>query len=161
MSLPIRTRLTLAFTVGMAAVLAGLGAFVYARLGSDLMQGIDLNLRARAQVIAAAIHRQDPSVIKAGGNLIDPDEAFAQVLDPSATIVDTSPGVAAASMLTSSELATTPGSLPAFFTTRVRGVDDPVRLLAVRQPETALFVVVGATLGDRNEAMGRLLRRRR
>ena len=45
-----------------------------------------------------------------------------------------------------------------FFTGRVLGVDDPVRLLAVPEPATepALFVVVGATLGDRNEALGRL-----
>ncbi len=43
---------------------------------------------------------------------------------------------------------------PTFFTTRVRGVDDPVRLLAVRHGPR--YVVVGATLGDRNEARGRI-----
>jgi signal transduction histidine kinase len=48
---------------------------------------------------------------------------------------------------------------PEFITTRVRGVDDPARLLAVpsRGGGPDLVVVVGATLGDRNDALGRLL----
>src|SRR5947207_14612170 len=48
---------------------------------------------------------------------------------------------------------------PTFFSTRVRGVDDPARLLAVpRGPsDRRVYVVVGATLGDRDEALARLL----
>jgi len=152
----LRVRLTLAFALAMAIVLSALGAFLYGRLGTDLTQGIDMELRARAQVVVAGTARRDPSVILARGNLIDPDEAFAQVLDPSARIVDSSSGVAGATMLSRTQLATVTG--PTFFTGRVRGVDDPVRLLAVPEPVTGppLFVVVGATLGDRNEALGRL-----
>src|SRR5205823_4995991 len=47
---------------------------------------------------------------------------------------------------------------PASLTTRVAGVDDPVRLLTVpvRRPGESLFVVVGSTLGDRNESLARL-----
>jgi two-component system OmpR family sensor kinase len=155
--IPLRLRLTLVFAAGMAVVLAAMGAFLYVRLGADLTQGIDMDLRARAQVIAAATARQDPSVIRAGGNLIDPDEAFAQVMDPSGRILESSPAVAAAPMLNSLELRS--ASRPKFFTTRVRGVDDPARLLAVREgaATSSVFVVVGATLGDRNEALGRLL----
>jgi two-component system OmpR family sensor kinase len=157
MPLPLRVRLTLAFASGMAVVLAALGVFLYARLGTELLQGIDLELRARAQVVLASIAQEDSSVISASGNLIDPDEAFAQVIDSSGRIVDSSPAVAGTPMLRPVELGSVSG--PTFFTTRVHGVDDPVRLLAVRPSATSapLFVVVGATLGDRNEALARLL----
>jgi signal transduction histidine kinase len=141
----------------MAAVLLVLGAVLHDRFEADLTSNIDMNLRSRAQVIVAAIDRQDPSVIIAGGNLIDPDEAFAQVLSTSGRIVDTSRGVATAPMLSASKLRSA-ARRPLIFTTRVAGVDDPVRLLAdpVHRAGELLFVVVGSTLGDRNEALGRL-----
>jgi signal transduction histidine kinase len=155
----LRLRVTLAFVAGMAVVLAGLGAFVYARVASDLMHGIDMDLRSRAQVILGAVRARDPSLVRASqGALIDPDEAFAQVLRADGTIIDTSPGVARAPMLGPSRLRSVAG--PTFVTARVQGVDDPARLLAVpiRDGSTrAVVVVVGATLGDRNEALGRLV----
>jgi signal transduction histidine kinase len=47
---------------------------------------------------------------------------------------------------------------PLSITAQVSGVDDPARLLVVatRGAGEALFVVVGSTLGDRNEALRRL-----
>src|SRR5919205_442076 len=122
MSLPLRTRLTLVFTAGAAVLLAALGAFLYLRLGHDLMAGIDLDLRSRAQVVLGALDHGRPALIGAEGHLIDPDEAFAQVLSPEGRILDSSSAVAGAPMLSSSELRTVRGQ--AFFTTRVRGVDD-------------------------------------
>jgi two-component system OmpR family sensor kinase len=155
--IPVRLRLTLAFAVGVAVVLFALGFLIHARFEADLTRGIDMELRSRAQVILAAIARQDPSVVLAAGNLIDPDEAFAQVLTPSGRIVDTSAGVASAPLLEVAALGSAADG-PTSFTTRVEGVDDPVRLLAVPISRTAgaEFVVVGSTLGDRNEALGRL-----
>src|SRR5438128_12643855 len=128
--IPLRLRLTLAFAVGMAAVLLVLGAVLHDRFEADLTNSIDMNLRSRAQVILAAIDHQDPSVIRAGGNLIDPDEAFAQVLSANGVIVDTSRGVAGGPMLLPSQLRSV-SNPPQSVTTRVVGVDDPVRLLAV------------------------------
>jgi signal transduction histidine kinase len=155
--IPLRLRLTLAFAVGMTAVMFVLGFVLHERFERDLTNGIDMELRSRAQVILAAIARQDPSVILVGGNLIDPDEAFAQVLSPAGRILDTSPGVARAPMLSAGELRSATHD-PISVTTRVSGVDDPVRLLAVptRAAGESLFVVVGSTLGDRNEALARL-----
>ena len=43
-SLPIRVRLTLAFAVVMAAVLAGMGFFVYVRVGNALITSVDQSL---------------------------------------------------------------------------------------------------------------------
>ncbi len=154
--LPLRVRVTLAFAAGTATVLLVLGIVLHLRFGTDLLNGIDQDLRSRAQVVISGIERQDPSIVRAGGNLIDPDEAFAQVLTASGQIVDSSAGVAEAALLPAHQLRTV--RRPEFFTTRVAGVDDPVRLLAVPMDGTgeALVVVVGSTLGDRNEALGRL-----
>ena len=53
--LPIRARLTLAFAVAMAVVLAATGAFVYLRLQSSLDEGIEEALDARlADAVALA-----------------------------------------------------------------------------------------------------------
>ena len=155
--IPLRLRLTLGFAAGMTAALFALGFLLHARFEADLTRAIDMELRSRAQVILAGVGRQDPSVIRANGNLIDSDEAFAQVLSSSGAIVDSSRGVAGGPMVTVADLRTAARG-PASFTTRVRGVDDPVRLLAVPIPRAggSLFVVVGSTLGDRNEALARL-----
>ena len=42
--LPIRVRLTLAFAVVMAAVLVGMGFFVYVRVGNALTASVDQSL---------------------------------------------------------------------------------------------------------------------
>ena len=53
--LPIRVRLTLAFALAMAVVLAATGAFVYVRLQSSLDEGIEEALDARlADAVALA-----------------------------------------------------------------------------------------------------------
>jgi len=51
--LPIRLRVTLAFAVAMAVVLAATGVFLYLRLGSALDRTIDQSLRARATDVGA------------------------------------------------------------------------------------------------------------
>jgi signal transduction histidine kinase len=153
-----RTRLTLGFAAGMALVLAALSMFLYARVGHELLSGIDMDLRSRAQVVAPAIGGRDPRLLsgETRGRLIDPDEAFAQVLSASGRIVDSSSAVAGAPMLGRRDLRSLRG--PGSFTRRVRGIDDPARLLAVprRTRSGRVYVVVGSTLGDRNEALARL-----
>lgn len=154
---PLRLRLTLAFALSMAAVLAGLGGFLHVRLGAELLRGIDLELRSRAGVITTALAEPGAPPVDAGRNVIDPDEAFAQVLDPAGRILDASASVRVQPLLPAARVRQL--SAPAFSTRRVLGVDDPARLLAV--PVTArgrtVVVVVGANLGDRHEALGRLL----
>jgi signal transduction histidine kinase len=155
--LPLRSRLTLVFALVMATVLAALGGFLYTRLGAELLRGTDLELRSRAGVIVSALDERGPLHIDAGRTLIDPDEAFAQILDTSGAIVATTPGVRAAPMLPVGELRSLSG--PTFLTRRVTGVDDPARLLGVPAAWQGrqVVVAVGATLGDRGEALDRLL----
>ncbi|HSS37068.1 MAG TPA: ATP-binding protein [Patescibacteria group bacterium] len=158
MRLPLRVRLTLVFSAGMALVLVGLGAFAYLRVGADLLDAVDIGLRSRAQVLVRAVQiAQDEELISDTGRLIDPDEAFAQVLDPTGRIVDSSSAVADIALLSAAEIEAVHG--PGFVSRRIEGLDDPVRLLSVivDRPDGRLAVVVGATLGDTDEAMDRLL----
>jgi len=81
MTMPIRMRLTLVFALGMAIVLAAFGAFVYFRVGRDILASVDLGLRVRGQTMAAQVAERGSGAIVSAGGLIDPDESFAQVLD--------------------------------------------------------------------------------
>jgi two-component system OmpR family sensor kinase len=158
MNLPIRVKVTLAFAVAMAFVLTALGAFVYWRLGRDLLATLDLSLRARAQVIVTAIDEQRPTFVGSTGSLIDTDESFAQVLDGSGRVIEASSQKLQTALLPSTEVSSVAG--PRFVDREVPAIDtDPLRILIV--PVTSSvdprFVVVGATLGDRRDALDRLL----
>ncbi len=158
MRIPLRVRLTLAFSAGMAVVLLGLGTFLYIRLGDDLLASVDMGLRSRAQVLSDAVGgSQEQDLISAEGVLIDPDEAFAQVLDTSGGIIDASEAVTDTPLLNAAELSSL--TEPSFTTKEVVGFDDPVRLLAVsvQRPTERAVVVVGATLGDMTDALASLL----
>jgi signal transduction histidine kinase len=86
-SLPIRLRLTLPFALAMAVVLAAAGAFVFFRVGSALLAGVDQTLRAQA---GEAVPR-----VEQGKTLIDTDApdgaAVAQLLTASGRLVATTP----------------------------------------------------------------------
>jgi signal transduction histidine kinase len=141
----------------MAVVLAGLAVFLYARLGDELQRNIDLELRARAGVITAALTARHAAPVNAARSVIDPDESFAQVLDRSSgAVVDTSRAVRSAPMFDRAELRDVAG--PTFVSKQVVGVADPSRLLAVpvRAQGHEFVVVVGTNLGDKNEALDRL-----
>jgi two-component system OmpR family sensor kinase len=158
MTLPLRVRLTLAFALGMVLVLSGLGAFVYVRVGRDLLASTDLGLRSRAQVLVDSIGRRGSVLAGASGSLIDPDESFAQVLDPSGGVVDSSSEATKAPLLPPTSLRSVTEAT--FFVRSVPSIDtDPVRLLAVPAGSAGdrIYVVVGATLGDRSDALHRLL----
>ena len=45
--LPIRVRLTLGFAAAMAVVLAGVGAFVYQRVGNELLATVEISTEGR------------------------------------------------------------------------------------------------------------------
>jgi signal transduction histidine kinase len=158
MRLPLKLRLTLVFGVGMAVVLVGLGTYGYFRVAADLLISVDAGLRSRAQVLANSIGRSDgPNGALSEGKLIDPDEAFAQVLDDSGRIVDASSAVPNVPLLTAAEVRSI--SRPMFVTRQIDDVDpdDPFRLLAVSiDRPVRRIVIVGATLSDVDEALQRL-----
>ena len=157
MHLPVRLRITLAFGLAMAVVLIGFAAFLYERVGSELLARVDVELRGRADVLQSAVAGHQPVPIAPSQSLIDPDEAFAQVLDANGNILDSSSAVAGAPMLPVGQVRAV--ERPTFVQRRVDGVDDPARLLAVplATADGRQVIVVGATLGDHHEALQRLL----
>ncbi|MBA2380874.1 MAG: HAMP domain-containing protein [Chloroflexi bacterium] len=149
--------MTVAFAIAMAILLVALGTFVYVRVSSDLLASVDAGLRSRAEVILDAAGSVDArTVVSAEGKLIDPDEAFAQVLDASGGIVEASSAVSDMPLLSATEARSVVD--PTFITRQLDPADDPVRLLVVAvDGSPGEVVVVGATLGDVIEATQQLL----
>lgn len=150
-AMPIRLRLTLAFAVAMAVVLAATGLFLYLRLGGALDRTIDQSLRARANDVGA--------LVRAGGSpRAAQGETLAQVLGPSGSVVDATPGLGRP-LLTRAEVSRAERGPVEIRSRSIPGSDEPVRLLAepVETRRGPVVVVVGASLENRGEALGSLL----
>ena len=133
--------------------MAGVGAYVYVNLRDDLMASVDSGLQSRAQVIRANVAQSDPA-LGGGGHrrLIDPDEAFAQVLTPAGRIVESTRAVARAPLVSPADLATVTG--PRFLDHRpIRLEKSRLLIVPVEDRGKREFVVVGATLSDAQEAL--------
>ena len=131
--LPIRVRLSLAFAAAMAVVLAALGAFLYFQLRHSLDEQIEASLRAQADAAAA-------------GAVVQREESLAQVLDADGEVTRGFDRPLAE-----------PATRERFVDRDVAGLDDnPYRLLVV-PGEGGQTIVVGASLEDRNDALGGLL----
>jgi two-component system OmpR family sensor kinase len=151
--LPIRVRLTLMFATGMAAVLGAAGVFVYVRTGADLLDANDAGLRSRAEVLAAGIRANGPSVADVRSTLIEPDEAFAQVADASGAIEQSSPIVSDTPLLPAATIRSL--SHPQLFDRRIAGIDNVTRVLAVpvQTDQGRSVVLVGSSLQDRRDQL--------
>ena len=147
--LPLRLRLTLVFAVCTAVTLVTVGVFVYLRTAADLLDTVDAGLRSRAAILVVDARKNGPENVNVGSGLIEPDEAFAQVVDPSGTVVRSNEIVQGIAMLSAE--ATRSVEAPAFFDRRLPGIDNVTRLLAapVQTPSGRSVVVVGTSLQDR------------
>jgi two-component system, OmpR family, sensor kinase len=154
----LRLQLTLVFGVAMAAVLIGCGVFVYLRVSSELLAAVDRDLGARSDSLVGTLARDPQALLAATHRFVDPDEAFAQVLDSSGRVVDATPGGSPEALLQPDEIKGL--EAPEFLTRAATADADPQRLLAVRTSVQGAerIVVVGATLGDRQDALAQLLR---
>ncbi|MEO8330063.1 MAG: HAMP domain-containing protein, partial [Candidatus Nanopelagicales bacterium] len=154
MRLPIRTRLTLIATVMMAVVLVVVGGFIYVGLKAQLTQTIDAGLRSRAEQLLGAPAKD--ADLETSGTIIDPDEAFAQVLTSNGEIINASPGVDTSALLTPAQAGTVVDH-PASFEVPIYTGEEfvPARLLAV-PADSGQLVVVGASLEDQHDALKRL-----
>jgi two-component system OmpR family sensor kinase len=149
--MPIRLRLTFAFAVAMAAVLAATGLFLYLRVGAALDRTIDQGLRQRAGDVAT-LARQGDSRLAARG------EGLGQVLDPSGSVVDSTRGLDRP-LLEPAELSLAARTRIEIQSRGVPGSDEPARLLAtpVDTPQGRVVVVVGSSLETRGDALNSLL----
>jgi two-component system, OmpR family, sensor kinase len=160
---PIRLRLTLVFAVAMAAVLAAMGLFLYLRLGVALDRTIEQSLRSRADDVTALLHETDTGLQEPQPTrLAKQGQGFAQVVDPSGVVVDSSASLAGRSLLSDAQLARATRATVMVDRPPFAGSDDPIRLLATpvttEDDRRVLVVVVGASLEERADALESLRR---
>ncbi len=153
--LPIRLRVTAAFAVGMALVLAASGVFIYFRLQSHLSLALDRQLQLRAQDLAALVRRPGGSLAAdSGGRLIERGESFGQLLDPDGGVLDATRPLGNAPLLTRAELRRARRG-PIYLERRsVPGLNEPSRLLAI--PVRRGVLTVGVTAQNNAETLASL-----
>lgn len=156
---PIRLRVTLAFTAAMALVLVAVGFFLYLRSEAQLDESIDNGLRSRAGEVSTLTRGSETSLRQSNGaSLIEQDESFAQVLAKDGRLIDSTPQLGSRPVLSPSGVAKASASPTFFERSGLPGIDATARLLAapVNSSDGERVVVVGSSLGDRNDSLDNL-----
>jgi signal transduction histidine kinase len=155
--LPIRLRLTLAFAAAMAIVLAGLGFLLYARMESSLDGAVERTLRGRADDVAALVRFRGIGLPQDSDGLSMKGQTFAQVLDESANVVDSTAELRQP-LLSEADVARADNG-PFFVDRPVPGSDEIGRLFVVPVDLDGLrrVVVVGESLEAKGDALESLL----
>jgi two-component system, OmpR family, sensor kinase len=146
--LPLRLRLTLAYSGAIALMLVAIGSFVYFHFRAGLDSGLEQGLRTRTGDLATLVREQGAATLSPTRPLIDRAESFAQVLDPRGRVLEASPRLGVHSLLSASEIrATAHGTL-----LLTRGEDS--RLFARRlKTSPPVVVVAGVDLDQRENAI--------
>jgi two-component system, OmpR family, sensor kinase len=145
--LPIRIRLTAAFTLAMALVLTAIGLFLYRHLETSLDRTLAQGLHARAADVALLVQQSDAGLRESPATSVP----IAQVLAPAGRVFDHTPG-APRPLLTATQLGQArhgPLLVP-------RAHGDRLYAIPVRAQDRRLVVVVGAPLSTRDEALAAL-----
>jgi signal transduction histidine kinase len=142
----------------IALVLAATGVFVYFRFESEVDNTVDAGLRSRAAELSAVV-RQSGGRLDAGNqHLVGRTESFAEVLDPSGQVIDSSPAIGGKALLDDGQLERA-AAAPLFLDRGpLPGLDEGSRLLAVPVSSAAgkRIVVVGASTEASDDAQGDL-----
>ena len=88
----------------IALVLAATGVFVYLQFQNDVNSTVDAGLRSRADELSATVRRSGSGVIAGGQQLVGRTESFAEVLEPSGKVIDSSPAVGEIDLLDPDQL---------------------------------------------------------
>jgi two-component system OmpR family sensor kinase len=139
----------------IAVVLAGTGFFIYLQFQNDVDTAVDAGLRSRADELSAVVRQQETSLAAGKQHLVGRTESFAEVLDPSGKVVDSSPAIGAVDLLDQAQLRAA-ATAPTFADHGpLTGTDDGVRLLAVpvTAPAGERIVVVGTSTASRDESL--------
>ena len=155
--LPIRARLTAAFALAMAVVLAGTGVFVFLSVRANLDESVDASLGARAEAVSARLR----SPAAGGGTRLgdvagEADEGFAQIVAPGGRLV-VSAGGARGPVLSRAAVARAERR-PLVVERRIPGIEGRARILA--RPAAGgggSVVVVGQSLEDRDDTLAGLV----
>jgi hypothetical protein len=150
--IPIRLRLTLAFTLVMAVVLAGMSFFVYARVGSALLSSMDQSLRSQVVDVSRLDQGRSLDLDSAAGG------GVAQVIRSDGHVMTSDPpGLPV--LLGASELRRVLGGERILRSGLLPGLRERWRVLelptTVRNAPAAL--VVAKSFESRNETLDHLL----
>jgi two-component system, OmpR family, sensor kinase len=143
----------------IALVLAATGVFVYLQFHNDVHATVDSGLRSRADELSAAVRRSDSGLVADSRHLVGRTESFAEVLEPSGRVVDSSPAIGGEDLLDPDQLRAA-ASGPVFVDRGpLPGLDEGSRLLAVpvKAPAGERIVVVGTSTADTDDAQSDLL----
>jgi two-component system, OmpR family, sensor kinase len=149
--LPIRVRLTLAFTLVMAVVLAAMSFFVYARVGSALLGSIDQSLRGQTVDVGRLDRGRLDLDSAAGGGI-------AQVLLPNGRVLSSDPP-GLPRLLPAAAAARTAAGERALRSQRLPGLKERWRVLS--EPTTVhgrpAALVVARSFEARDETLDHLV----
>jgi signal transduction histidine kinase len=156
MRLPIKVRLTIAFSATMAILLVAGGTLLYTEVARTLLHTTDNALRAQAALVQAGLDNR-------GANFADQGpgsggvQTFAQVLDPTGKVLESSEIVRGGSVIGPEQVRVITG--PTFTERTVSGIEGTARLLMVPVQEGGqhLVLVVGSSLSSRSEVLSRLM----
>jgi signal transduction histidine kinase len=140
----------------MAIVLAAAGTLIYVRVGDDLSQALDQQLRLRTQDLTALVRGRGNSLkTEADGHLVEAGESFAEVLDAHGRVLDASRSLHNAPLLSPSQALAALKHNRYFDRSSAPGLNEPARLLAMTVPRGTQRVVllVGATRENRAETL--------
>ena len=155
--LSIRAKLTAAFAAAMVVVLVLAGLFVYERVSSDLNETLENSLRSRSDNLASLVEStgRPPEL---SSNLLEGEEGFSMVLTPEGRVVASTLPPGSPQPLSSAELAAADGGPVLTGDRTVEGVEGQTRILAqaADSGRSEYVVVVGASTGDREEALAGL-----
>ncbi len=140
----------------MALVLGATGVFIYLRFSSELDATIDSGLRSRAGDLASLISQTDAGPKDGRGSLVGREDNFAQVLDASGRVTDSSPSVGGGSLLDRGELSRALHGPLTLNRGPQRGLTENSRLLAIPvrgRSGAERVVVVGTSTEPRDESL--------
>lgn len=155
--MPIRLRVTLAFTAAMTLVLASFGAFIFINSANQLDEAIDDNLEVRTADLASVAASDGRGNVTSLQEL-DPEDSFAQIVGGDGSVTYSTSQTSDSSVLSRSELAAARSVQSTFEREELEGLDGSIRILAtpIEGTDSASVAVVGATLEDRDESLRNL-----
>ena len=154
MLIPIRARLTLAFAIVMAVVLAATGIVLYIRFKRDF----DIALNDRLLERATSVHQDlgaDTQRLRQTA-LVGSEESFVQIEFPDGALVSSTPLTGAGPLIARSEIVGAQGP-------RYSVTDVPTRNGAIEARTVALatrngtVIIVGSSLEERSSALQRFV----
>jgi len=155
--LPIRLRVTAAFALAMAVVLACSGLYLYLRLDSHLAASLDSDLRLRAQDLAALVSQPKGVLAKDNsGRLVERGESYVQLLATDGRILDATRPLERTPLLSGEQLSRAERGPIYLNKPAVPGLNEGSRLLATRvvRGGRPAVLVVGATSQNNVETLG-------